>query len=939
MTARRLSSSGQIDRSTKLSFTFNGVTVPAFEGDTIASALLAANIMVVGRSFKYHRPRGIWGAGVEEPNALVDIKIGNRNFPVSRATMEFVEDGMVVTTVNGAVDKAAILDKFAKFIPAAFYYKTFMWPDWHIFEPYIRQMAGLGRVDADLHEKGRAEHISHHCDVLVIGAGPAGLKVAELATTAGQSVLLVDDQRQLGGSLLHLDGEIEGQSPADWIARKSGSIKNAGGEILSNTTAFGIYDHQMVMLNEKRDDTDRLWRVRAGRIILAAGAIERPMVFQNNDRPGIMSADAGLKYLKRFGILPGENIVIATNNDSAYAPAKALAAAGAKVALLDTRKHGPVAEGFDILREKTVTNVLGKNAIEAVIAGNHTIKTDLLLISGGWTPTVHLHCQASGKLDWHDDVAAFLPRGPVPGISVIGAANGSFELKELLAEVQAVAEHDTQPQGGAGNGFNIEPNWQGSKGRAWVDFQNDVTVKDIALAARENFRSVEHLKRYTTLGMANDQGKTSNINGLAAMAAISGRTIGEVGTTTYRPPFTPVPLASLAGKRSGELFNPVKRLPLENWHRENGAIFREYGGWLRPAYYGENETAIADEAKAARKSVALFDGSTLGKIEVMGPDAASFLNFHYYNTVSNLKSGKIRYAFMLTESGIIYDDGVLARISDDHFIVSCSSSHVEGVHRRLEMWRQDQFDPAKIAIHNATAQWATLTVTGPKSAELLQKLDLGVSFDDADFPHMSLREGRFDGDEIRVSRVSFSGDRSYEIAAPAQKAQALWLLLQSEGARFDARIIGVEAVSVLRAEKGFIIIGKDTDGTTMPQDLGMTGPMTKKQGEYIGKRSLFTETAKSQNRRQLVGLEVNGDEMLETGAHGIERVNDNIRSIGYVTSSYFSPNLNQPIAMALIEDGLSRMGEEIEILNQGQSRMARICNPCFFDPKMERINA
>lgn len=946
MTAKRLPSGGRINRAKSVAFNFDGKPISAFEGDTIASALLAANHWVVGRSFKYHRPRGIWGAGVEEPNALVDIEIGNRNFPVSRATTEFVENGMVVTTVNGTVDRAAILDKFARFIPAAFYYKTFMWPDWHLFEPYIREMAGLGRINPDLPETGRAEQINHHCDVLIIGSGPAGLMAASLASKAGKSVLLVDNQRDLGGSLLHMDAEIEGQSAIDWIADRTNEIEKTGGKILKSTTAYGIYDHQMIYLNEKRNDMardlDSLWRVRAGHIILAAGAIERPMVFQNNDRPGIMSADAGLKYLKQFGILPGQNIVIATNNDSAYDAAQALQDAGANIVLLDSRKNAQASGNFDILHEKSVTNIIGKNRIEAVVAENHTIKADLLLVSGGWTPSVHLYCQAGGKLDWNDTIAAFVPRAVISGISVIGAANGTFELDDLFAEAKAVASDYGQPTTSKNSGFNIEPNWHdpSAKGRAWVDYQNDVTIKDVELAARENFKSVEHLKRYTTLGMANDQGKTSNINGLAAMAAITGRKIKEVGTTTYRPPFTPVPLASIAGKRSGELFNPVKRLPLENWHRANGACFREYGGWLRPAYYGKDETEIAREAKHARTSIALFDGSTLGKIEVMGPDAAKFLDFHYYNTVSTLKPGKIRYAFMLTEGGVIYDDGVLARLSENHFIVSCSSSHVDGVHRRLEMWRQDQFDPAKIAIHNATSQWATLTITGPKSAELLNKIDFNIDLGDEVFPHMSIRTGKFDGAEARISRVSFSGDRSYEVAVPAHKAETLWNQLHKVGAEFDAVTIGVEAMSVLRAEKGFIIIGKDTDGTTMPQDLGLTGPMAKKKGEYLGKRSLFTENAKDKNRHQLVGLQVaEGDDMLVTGAHGIERNGDAKRSIGYVTSSYLSPNIDKPIALALIERGLSRMGEEIEIWHMGQSCKAIICSPCFFDPSMERLNA
>jgi len=896
-----------------------------------------------------HRPRGLWGAGVEEPNALVDIAVDGRNFPVSRATMEPVVDGMVVTTVNGSRDRAAFLDRFARFIPAAFYYKTFMWPDWHLFEPTIRNMAGLGRVDPEAENAALSIQKNHHCDVLVIGGGPAGLATAREATSKGTSVLLVDDQQSLGGSLLHIAGNIENKPSDQWLDETVGQINASGGTVLSSTTAFGIYDHGMVALTQRHFDgrSDTLWRVRPKRIVLATGAIERPLVFQNNDRPGVMSADAALKYLNLYGVLSGERIAITTNNDSAYEVARVFHEAGAAVTILDSRSSDanlPNPDGIIIIYNATVEDVLGKNSVEAVKTENRVFPADCLLVSGGWTPTVHLYCQARGKLRWSEEIAAFVPDKKVDAMSVIGAANGTFDLDISLKEAVRAGNADVQPLSGAAGGFAIVPKWHTpkQKGRAWIDFQNDVTIKDVELAHRENFQSVEHLKRYTTLGMANDQGKTSNVNGLAAMAALTGKTIDQVGTTTYRPPFTPVPFSSFAGWRSGELNNPVRRLPLETTHREDGAVFREYGGWLRPAFYGRGEAddEIAREAKLARKSVALFDGSSLGKIEVMGPDAARFLDFHYYNTVSTLKNGRIRYGFMLTEGGVVYDDGVLARLSDEHFIVSCSSSHTDGVYRRLEAWRQDIFDPARVYILNATAQWAILTVTGPNSRKLLEKIDLGVDLTDAAMPHMSMRCGEFAGQAVRLSRVSFSGDRSYEIAMGATGAARLWHALQQEGTEFDAGKIGVEAMSILRAEKGFIIIGKDTDGTTMPMDLGISGPLEKKQTEYLGKRSLFTDAATHAQRNQLVGLEVTDDgPMLATGAHAIDRNGNDKASAGYVTSSYFSPNLDRPIALGLIRSGQSRLGEEIEIFNHGEIRKAKITHICAFDPKMERINA
>ncbi|RWE71700.1 glycine cleavage T C-terminal barrel domain-containing protein, partial [Mesorhizobium sp.] len=481
-----------------------------------------------------------------------------------------------------------------------------------------------------------------------------------------------------------------------------------------------------------------------------------------------------------------------------------------------------------------------------------------------------------------------------------------------------------------------------ASGRVWIDYQSDVTAKDVELAARENFVSVEHLKRYTTLGMATDQGKTSNLNGLALLADITGRGIPEVGTTTYRPPFTPVPFASLAGSRRGSMHAPVRRLPLEANHRAAGGVFQEYGGWLRPAYYGGGEAgaSIQQEARRARQSVALFDGSTLGKIEVIGPRAAEFVDFIYYNTMSTLKPGHCRYGFMLSENGVVFDDGVLIRLDEHRFIVSCSSSHVAAVHARLEEWRQDRFGRDAVYIHNATAQYATLTVSGPNARQLVEALDLGAALDDASLPHMAIAAGRFAGNEVRIARVSFTGDRSYEISIRADRAEALWARMHQEGRAFDAVLLGLESLMILRAEKGYIVIGKDTDGTTMPHDLGVAGPRTKRAGEFVGRRSLFTEAANSTNRNQLVGLALReGEAPLATGAHGVEKRAGNLRSIGFVTSSYQSPTLGRPIALALIERGAARHGETIDVQHLGVVRQATIVAPCAFDPEGRRLHA
>ncbi|MDB5524901.1 MAG: gcvT 10 [Rhizobium sp.] len=944
MSAFRLTEGGTIDRSRRVTFTFDGQTVQGFHGDTVASALIASNVRIVGRSFKYHRPRGLWGFGSEEPNALIDISGAGPGSPNNRATVVDAVDGLKVRSVNNdpsaANDRFSYLDKFSRFIPAAFYYKTFIFPDWHLFEPKIREMAGLGAMDKDWTKSGLATQNNAHPDLLVVGMGPAGLSTALAAALNGERVIIVDEKWQAGGALGHRDQDavITGMPAAMWVAQTVERLRSLGVTLLPGTTAFGIYDHTVAGLNQRHRDgrPDTLWRVRAKRVVLATGTIERPLPFANNDLPGIMSADAALAYLRHHAVVVGKNIVIASNNSSAIEVAAGLAAASAKVTIVDQRPDDgrEAIPGVTLLAGRRVVEALGKSEVTGVVLDNGTrIACDCLLVSGGWTPTIHLYGQARGKLNWDESLQAFIPGTPADGLSVAGAANGQLLLRDIIADATGASEN-----------YTISAAWPtpGQKGRVWIDYQNDVTAKDVELAARENFTSIEHLKRYTTLGMATDQGKTSNLNGLALMATLTGRTIPEVGTTTYRPPFTPVPLASFAGKRSGILFNPVRRLPLESRHRADGALLQEYGGWLRPAFFGKGEpdVEIAREVRAARSSVALFDGSTLGKIEVIGPLAAEFLDFMFYNTVSTLKPGRCRYCFILTETGIVYDDGVLVRLADDHFVVSCSSSHVAGVHSMLEDWRQDRFDRNQVFVHNATANYATLTVTGPNSRALLQATELEATLDDEALPHMAITHGQFRGETVRVARVSFTGDRSYELSIRADRADVLWQHLKDRGRTFDAILMGSEALLVLRAEKGYVIVGKDTDGLTRPSDLGLNGPLKNKKVEFIGKRSLMMDDARREDRRQYVGLDVvDGNEPLVTGAHGVEWEGTKNKSIGYVTSSYMSPTLDRPIALGLIDRGLSRHGEVIDVRHFGTIRKARIVEPCAFDPKGDRLNA
>jgi len=948
MSGWRLADGGAIDRSRPLAFSFDRKALSGFAGDTLASALLASGVRGLGRSFKYHRPRGLWGLGGEEPNAIFDVTEDGVTTPNLRATVTPLRAGMALASINAAPDAAhdryRMVDLAQRFLPAGFYYKTFMGLGWMRWEPMIRRMAGLGWLDPANHPAANTPQVNARCDVLVIGAGPAGLAAARAAALGGAMVWLVDEASEVGGTLRWRGGTIDGADWHDFADDALAAIETAGGRVFRNTTLWGAFDHGLFAAWERRESApDRHWRIRAGRTILASGAIERPLWFAHNDLPGVMSAEAALHYLRLYGVVAGRRIVVATANDASYPVAAALAATSAEVTLADARSETPGApDGVRLLRGARLTRAKGSHTVVAAVVDGAQHDADTILVSGGYTPSVHLFAQAGGKLDWNESADALVPRPGSAPMVVAGAANGGFGLATTLAQGHAAG-------GGSGPVPRVaaEGDWglaamrpdPALSGRQWIDPQNDVTLKDVALAAREGFVSVEHLKRYTTLGMASDQGRNANFAGLAAMAALTGRSIPETGTTTYRPPFTPVPLSAIAGLRRGELFNPVKRLTLEQSHRSHGARFREYGGWLRPSAYGDNEAEAAQsEALAARQDVGLYDASPLGKIEVLGPGAAELLDFCGYVRMSTLKLGRARYGLMLGESGIIHDDGVVLRLAADRFILSASSSHVGSVRLILEEARQDRFDPVSVYLHNVTANWVTLTVTGPRSRELLRAAGMpGALTDDAALPHMSVTETAWDGHDLRVARVSFTGDRSYELSVSARHGPALHSVLEAARRRIGGSWIGLEALMILRAEKGYILIGKDTDGITMPHDLGWSASRQKRSDEYFGRRALFTPEAKRPDRRQLVGLETEGDTPLPTGAHLVP-LNGPRRSLGFVTSSYFSPNLARPIALAMVEGGQSRMGEELGVFHLGDLRSARIAPACAFDPEGERLN-
>jgi sarcosine oxidase subunit alpha len=973
MTGARLPAGGRIDRSAPLPFTWNGRPLEGFAGDTLASALLANGVRVVGRSFKYHRPRGIFAAGVEEPNAIVDVTRGDLHDPNARATLVPLERGLRAKAISGwpSVDRDAFrgLDLLHRFLPAGFYYKTFMAPHWKWWEPGIRRMAGLGRA-LETPDGRQFEHRHAHVDVLVVGAGPAGLAAARVAADAGLTVLLADENPSPGGALLWETGTIDDRPADAWADAVVAGLIHAGVRVLPATTAFAYYDHNTVALMQRRTPQpgwaeELLWSVQARQVVLATGALERPLVFPHNDRPGVMLASAVLRYLRQHAVLVGKSVVLTTNNDSAYATATALLEAGAGVVVADVRlapgraATQAAAQGARVIHGAVVRDTGGLTGViwADIGAADGTgaverVPCDIVATSGGFTPVVHLFSQSGGRLRWDAAATAFLPGQGRQAHQLAGAMNGAAGLaaclasgheaglaacaaldrRSALAAPHAEAPATTQP---------LQPYWHVPlKGtRQWLDLQNDVTVKDVGLAAAENFQSVEHLKRYTTLGMATDQGKTSNVNGLAVMAELTGRGIAETGTTTFRPPYAPVSLGAMAGMRFSALHTPLRALPTQAAHDAAGAEMREYGGWMRPACYpqaGESvPAAIQREAAAVRADAGLFDGSSLGKIIVEGPDAAAFLDLIYYNAIANLKPGRLRYVLLLRESGIVYDDGVIARLSPTRFLLSPSSSHTTGVLALLEQWHQTEYPALRVAFHDVTAAWATFAVCGPRVRDILATIPTDIDLTDAALPHMAIAEGRVFGVPARIARVSFTGERSYEISVPAGHATALWRHLLAQG----PTPYGIESLSVLRAEKGYILIGTDTDGLTMPDDLGMSGPLRTKKVDFVGRRSLTTPDALRPDRRQFVGLLPENPRFVPAvGTHAAEINGTRKRSLGWITTAAFSPALGRSIALGMIEGGRARMGETVTLYDRGRLSRATICAPVFHDPAGEKLH-
>lgn len=960
----------RIDRTRPLRFTFDGRAVEAFAGDTVASALLAGGTRVVSRSFKLQRPRGVLACGVEEACAIGDAGHGAARISNARLTDLPARDGLAVTGgASAAGPLAALASRMGAYMPAGFYYKTFMWPSWKLFEPKIREMAAKAMA-ADGSDPERYDEVSANVDVLVVGGGMAGMQAALSVARCGRQVLLLEGDVAVGGWMA--TQTLNCALAAQRVSTSRDALHAAGVRVLTRTTAAGVYDHGLVTAIESREGLagavrERLWKIRAGRVVLATGAFDKPMLFPDNDRPGVMLAGAVERYATHYGVACGRKVVVAAACDSAYGIARSLLAAGIEIAaIVDARapsdlRNAQTPPGVRLLADSSIVRVRGEHGVQAVQVSSHrgaaleSIETDLIAAIGGATPNVNLYSQAGGTLRWLSDAAMFVPDRAVPGVAVVGACAGSFDLEQALAHADEVGRlapgspASPAPIGGIGHvPADTRPpaaalgTLRGQRGKIFVDLHNDVTVSDIELAARENYRSVEHLKRYTTTGMANDQGKTSNVNALVLLGAVTGRTPDQVGTTRFRPPYTPVTMNAIAGGRTGSKLRPLKQLGARAFHEARGALFEEFGGWERPAAYpraGENLTTAAErEARQVRAGVGLFDGSPLGKIEVYGPDAAAFLDLMYVGTMSTLPVGSARYGILLNENGIVVDDGVVTRLAPDHFFVNTTSGGVERAAFAFEEWLQCEYVDLRVFVVPVTSQWGNVTVSGPSAWKLLEKTGFDAALAPPSMKHMTMRLATHADEPVRVLRASFNGELSYEINLPMSRTQALLEQLWTAGEEFGVCAYGVEALMIMRTEKGFIHVGVDSDGTTLPQDLGLARAVHKKAANFVGRRSIARTAAHDADRLQLVGLQpVDRRTRLTTGAH-LSLQPPPTQAEGFITSSYFSPTLDQPVALAMLRRGTQRVGEKLSAWHLGRSVEVEVVATPFFDPAGERAH-
>ncbi|MEJ6784505.1 sarcosine oxidase subunit alpha family protein [Aminobacter sp. Piv2-1] len=997
MSPRRIPSGGRIDRLRTIRFTFDGVSYAGHQGDTLASALLANGVMLFGRSFKYHRPRGVLTAGVDEPNALVTVLRGDVREPNLPATTVEIYDGLVAVSQNRfpslAHDVSAVNQLGGKFISAGFYYKTFMGPAigplkgtrfWMMCEHIIRRAAGLGRA-GHAPDPSRYERMNAFCDVLVVGSGPAGLSAAREAAASGLRVILAELDPEFGGSANWSGETIDGEPAATWASDIVGELKeHKNVRLLKRTTVWGYYDGNTIAALERVSDHEaspakgaprhRQWTIRAGSVVLAAGAFERPLVFPGNDRPGVMMASAAMRYANQYGVLPGEKIAVFTNNDSAYLAAAALAKAGASiVAMIDLRRNvGDAcralakAAGAELLTGRAVVGTEGGKKLtgvklahfdeaSGVISGEaRAVATDCLVVSGGWSPTIHLASQAGARPAWDAELQAFLPPEPGKGWVGAGAFNGTFSTAEAIAEGFAAGRKaadlppvkvDMLPQ--------VEPAALDprpapvfeirAKGKAFVDFQHDVTADDVRLAHLEGFVSVEHLKRYTTLGMATDQGKGSNVPGLAIMAEAVGKPIPEVGTTRFRPPFAPVSVGSLAAERFGDL-KPERLTPMHDWHIENGATMYSAGLWFRPMIYGDPgetvEQAYVREAGTTRDAAGIVDVSTLGKIAVQGPDAAEFLDRVYTNVFSTLPVGKARYGLMLREDGIAFDDGTTWRLGEEDFLMTTTTANAGKVMQHLEYFLDVVWPDLRVHLTSVTDQWAGAAIGGPKAREILASCVTGTKVDNETLPFMGIVRGEIAGAPVMICRLSFSGEMAFEVYSGAGHGIHVWEALVEAGKPHGMVPYGLEALGTMRIEKGHVT-GAEIDGRTTGRDLHL-GWMLSKKKPFIGSAMMDREGLTAPDRLELVGIVSLDNRPLNGGAHIVMQADpENPHgSLGHITAACFSPALGKYIALALVSAGKSRHGKRAQVSDPLRNRFGpvEIVSHHFFDPEGKRMH-
>ena len=993
----RLNKEGLINRNKKISFTFNGKKLFGYEGDTIASALIANGIHLVGRSFKYHRPRGFFGAGVEEPNAKLQVEFNGHSEPNVNATeMELVE-GLSATSQNCwpsvNFDIGAINNFLKMFFPAGFYYKTFMWPKsfWYkIYEPFIRKAAGLGVASIEK-DKERYEHKFEYCDLLVTGSGPSGLASAYAAAKNGAKVILAEDKPRFGGTLLTDDVSIDNLSGKDWAEKIITELKSMPNVTVKNRSqVFGYYDHNMLVMFERVSDhlekkskftpRQRLWYIRAKETILSTGSIERPIVFGNNYTPGIFLSAAAKEYMKVYGVLVGKKPLIFTNNDSAYETALEFKKNNVEPIILDTREehsselideakskgidirfsHGVIgANGYKKVKSAKIRKLnKDKNSFEKI----ETVDCDCICVSGFWTPSVHLASQSGNKLKYEEKIDAFIPDKKKQHETSVGAANGSFTLEESLkhgfengsnlsakiteTKTEIAIPNVNEKKYGAHDKFWCMPLPKNENPKRFVDFQNDVSVSDIEIALREGYRSIEHVKRYTTLGMATDQGRTSNLNGLQLVSNIENKIVPEVGHTTFRPPFTPITIGTIVGREVGMEYMPTRKTPMHEWHEKNNAVFVDAGAWKRPRYYKQgNETlfeASKREAKNVRENVGICDVTTLGKIDIKGPDAAEFLNRVYTNAWMKLPVGKARYGLMLREDGIVMDDGTTTRISENHYHMTTTTAQAANVLSHLEYYLQIVWPELNVNVVSTTEQWAGAAIAGPKSRDMLSKLYPDLDVSNEALPFMGYKEAEFFGVPSRIFRISFSGELAYEINVKSDHGMFMWEKMMELGKEFGNQPYGTEALSTLRIEMGHVA-GPELDGRTIPSDVSLNGLVSKKK-DFIGKNSLGREAFNVESRQKIVGLiPIDRKSSIPEGSHIVQDQNAKLPNpkLGHVSSSCWSVENNNPFSLAIMKDGKNMIGKKFFAVSplKNKSIEVEVISSHYVDPEGKRVRS